>query len=153
MCAIIDTCAFAHVFNEEAEGFKEFRSIREWLMKGGGKAVYGGTKYATELTGRNAGMLAQLERRGKTVRLDKAAVDKIAKALKKERPERDFDDEHLVAIVIVSGCRVVCTKDKRAHPYLKMDALYPKPAKKPKIFDSSKTAKLCCDKNMAPVCR
>jgi hypothetical protein len=63
---------------------------------------------------------------GKTVRLSPGEVNTYAAKVKKQISKKDFDDEHFVAIVAISGCRVVCTDDERAFPYLLNPNPYPK---------------------------
>jgi hypothetical protein len=154
MCAIVDTNVFGLVFNSLNTEHKEYYLLNRWLYKGKGKLVYGGDKYATELTG---GLfrrtVLELNRMGKTVILNRKQVNDYAKKLKAMIPDKDFDDEHLVAIVALSGCRVVCTDEKRAIPYLRRKDLYPKGIKPPKIYRHSGASMLCRDCNIAPVCR
>jgi len=38
--------------------------------------------------------------------------------------EPDFDDPHIVALLNVSGCKRVCTNEKRALPFLEFEDLY-----------------------------
>ena len=80
-------------------------------------------------------------------------VDKTAAALKERVNDENFDDEHLVALVSVSKCRVVCTDDQRAYPYLKRGDLYPPGVKRPKIYRTARNADLCCAANVVDVCR
>ena len=154
MCAIIDNCAFSQVFNEADKNHKKFKPVNDWIVSGSGKFVYGGTKYIEQLKqGRRARLVAELSRRGKVVRLPTEEVDAVAAKLKEKVPDRDFDDEHIVAIAIVSKCRIVCTGDKRSHPYIKRRDLYPKPMKPPKIYQSARNSELCCPQNIAKICR
>jgi hypothetical protein len=80
-------------------------------------------------------------------------VDKVAAELTRRVRDRRFDDEHLVAIVAVSGCRVVCSDDRMAHHYLKLRHLYPSGVRPPKIYRNVKHVRLCVDSNVAPICR
>jgi hypothetical protein len=45
----------------------------------------------------------------------------------------DFNDKHLVAIVEVSNCRLICTNDEKAMPYIKNKDFY-ETVKPPKIY-------------------
>src|SRR5271167_988161 len=105
MCAIVDTNVFGLVFNKKNDGHEEFAPINAWLYKGKGKLVYGGAKYSREIKG---GLftrtLVELSRMGKTVLVPPKKVDDYAKWLKTVAPENEFDDEHLVALVALSGC-------------------------------------------------
>jgi hypothetical protein len=113
--------------------------------------IYGGTKYLTEL-GRVKTVLrlvVELNRKGRVTIYPKGRIDALAKQLKREVNQRAFNDEHLVAIVIVSECRVVCTDDKKAMPYLKCTKLYAAHGvKHPKIYNRRSHKDLCCDENL-----
>jgi hypothetical protein len=62
--------------------------------------------------------------------------------------------EHLVAIVIVSRCCVVCTDDEMAIAYLRNPKVFRRyKVKRPKIYRHKTHVGLCCDANVAPVCR
>ena len=98
-------------------------------------------------------ILAEFDRKGKLVKVTDSAVDKLAKELKHRVSDKDFDDEHIVALVIVTGCRVVCTDDKRAMPYLKRRDLYPKGSRPPKIYQGKEHAPLCRGEHIVPACR
>jgi len=151
MCLVIDACCIPKVFDRGNRQHPNYAPVLEWVSNGNGRMIYGGTKYGTELRElpRYLGVIAELQRKGRAVVLPKARVDAIADALKAEIADPAFNDEHLVAIVIVSRCRVVCTEDKVAIPYLKRRQFYScHGIKKPKIYQSSRNKSLCCDKNV-----
>jgi len=58
--------------------------------------------------------------------------------------DKKFDDPHIVAILRLSGCGVVCTCDEKAIPFLKDKKLYGD-GKKPKIYSHEKNRKLLQD--------
>lgn len=72
--------------------------------------------------------------------------------MKKIEPGKNFNDEHLVAIVISSRCAVVCTDDKIAMSYLKKRKFYPKKIRTPKIYSNKKHQNLCKKDNIVGVC-
>jgi hypothetical protein len=119
--------------------------------------IYGGTKYSEELRKLSVifALVGELERKGRTVVLPGAEVDRIAAELKVQFPENAFNDEHIVAIVIASRCRVVCTLDRGAMSYLRSNAVFtPYKVKRPSIYSGSTAHhKLCCDKHVVEVCR
>ena len=49
MCVVIDACCFSGVFNKRNSKRDEFLPIYDWLYKGKGMMVYGGTKYRKEM--------------------------------------------------------------------------------------------------------
>jgi hypothetical protein len=155
MCLIIDANTVPSVFDPEAQEHTQFIPVLDWITTGKGRIVYGGTKYRKELSlmGRYFRLLGQLSRQGRVIVLPTKPIDIYAAQLKARIPAKKFDDEHIVAIVANSGCRVVCTNDKASHPYLQRQDLYPKGIKRPKIYSAASHVKLCCDKNIVGVCR
>ena len=117
--------------------------------------VYGGSTYLTELgrCKKYAPLIAQLRLARKVVRLDNADVDQEEERVRGVEPHPDFDDAHLVSMVVVSGVRLVCTKDRRAHRFLKDRKFYPKGVARPLLYTSRKNAGLLTDKNIAKICR
>jgi predicted nucleic acid-binding protein len=140
VCIIVDTNTWSSVFDATSEGHAAFRPVREWIMDGDGFVVYGGTTYLKELRAspRILALFTELSRARKASVRNKSEVDAHEKAAKKLEPSTKFDDPHLVAIVRESGCRLICSGDKRAHPYLKRKDLYPSGRKPPKIFTGHK---------------
>lgn len=118
--------------------------------------VYGGAKYARELRrlSRYMRLMGELSRKGRLVEVCGARVDAVAREVRDEVCDAGFNDEHLVAIVVVSGCRVVCTNDKGAIPFLKRQALYSKrQRRRPKIYTSERHRGLCCGRLVTAACK
>src|SRR5579863_1385669 len=128
MCVIVDTNCFGSVLNTSAKDHKAFAPVYEWLMYGkGGRLVYGGTKYKKEIdfrTEHHRRLLLEVQRKGRLIPLDDAAVDKLAAKVKTQVNNTAFNDEHIVAIVGISGCCVVVSLDKSADQFLKRRDLY-----------------------------
>jgi hypothetical protein len=155
MCLVIDANTIPLVFDPHKPGHIRFGPVMKWVTDGNGCIVYGGTKYRRELKGmkRYFRLFGQFQRQGRVVILPNRPIDKYAAELKVKVPAKAFDDEHLVAIVAYSNCRVICTDDKTAYPYLKRQDLYPKHIKRPKIYNAPRHFKLCCEKNIVDICR
>jgi hypothetical protein len=156
MCLVIDACCLANVLNPADIFHPRFAPVFEWVFSGKGRMIYGGTKYKNELSrlSKYLGLVAELERKGKVVRVSDVEVDALAETLKADVGEAGFDDEHLIAIVIVSRCFIVATNDTRAKSYLKRRAFYScRGLRRPKIYSSERNKDLCCDKHISPVCR
>ncbi len=155
MCLIIDVNCFGCVFNPESREHARFVPVLNWVMRGwGGRLIYGGTKYKREI-GVSRGyvaILAELEKKGRLVRIPDRQVDRIAKDLKKRVNDPDFDDEDLLALVTASKCCVICTDDKRAFPFLRRAALYPDGVHPPKIYQNRTHAHLCDAGHVVAVC-
>ena len=155
MCVVIDTCTFSKVFNEDDKNHDHFAPILKWITKKNGKIIIGGSKYAKEVLERGAALdlLTELERKNRLVKLDDKEVDDYAAALKKKAPEAKFNDEHIVAMVGISRCCVVCTDEKKAVPYLKRKDFYPAGVKPPSIYRNENHARLCCPRHIVGKCR
>jgi hypothetical protein len=151
MCLVIDTCCLARVFCRHNAEHADFAPVLQWVTVGDGSMIYGGTKYKTEL-GRMreiVKIVVELQRAGRAIEVDKSNVDRIEAEIKTTVRNARFNDEHLVAIVIVSRCRLICTCDEAAMPYLQDRDLYSDySVKPPKIYRYKSHAKLCCRTNI-----
>ena len=155
MCLILDTNAFHCFFDPKNQDHNEFKPAMEWVYYGKGKLVYGGSKYKEELkkAAKYIKHFASLKRAGKIVLLSDKLVDEAEKKIKELEQSKDFDDPHLLAIVSTSNCKIVCTSEKRAIPFIKNAKLYVNGAKKAKIYGSSKNKSLLTDSNIANICK
>ena|SRR5690554_3908565 len=155
MCLIIDANCFSCVFDKSDKNHSEFSAILKWITEGEGKIVYGGKKYKSEL--KNASKYIRIFRLLKEAKRaievcdDKVnRAEKIASSLK---VHKDFDDPHLIAIATVSGCKIICTQEKRAIPFLKDPKLYPKGCTPPSLYTSSRNKDLLTAKYIADICK
>lgn len=155
MCIIIDTNAFASVFDCNSEGHSEFSPVLNWIRNGKGKIVFGGTTYRNELrrAKRYLGIIGELKKARRIVEVSNDEVDREQKRIESLVSHRDFDDPHLIAIVAVSRCKLICSSDKRAYRFIKRASLYPKAGMRPKIYSGSSNSDLLCDHNIADCCR
>ncbi|MFP3868620.1 MAG: hypothetical protein ACLFUU_10760 [Desulfobacteraceae bacterium] len=155
MCIVVDTCTFASVFNEYSQDHSLFQPVLEWIVRGKGKLVYGGTKYKIELkqASKYLGVFGQLKRAGKVVEIDDVKVDERQRDIERIASE-GLNDAHIIAIIAESGCRLICTKDSKAtNPYFKCSDLYPPGISRPKIYSGRKQNRdLLCDLNIAKIC-
>jgi len=153
MCIVVDTNTIARVFDKNNSEHEEFKPVHDWIMEKKGKLVYGGTKYFEELEkmGQYLKLFTVLSKINKTVVVDTEAVDDYQAEAEHKIQHKDFDDPHLVAILKVSGCKLVCSVDERAFPFLKHHLFF-KGKEKPKIYSSSRNKDLLCDANIAECC-
>jgi hypothetical protein len=154
MCIVLDINCFPSVFKEDTENHQEFKPVKNWIIEGKGKIVYGGTKYFEELAKlpQYVRFINSLKRAGKVVTIDDKKVDNKQQELSRFE-NKDFDDPHIVAILIVSGCCLVCSSDRRAYPFFKNNEWYPKGRNIPKIYSGSQNQDLLCDRNIAELCQ
>jgi hypothetical protein len=155
MCLVVDTCCLGVVFNPANTEHHQFQPVLDWITKKNGKIIYGGTQYKKELRTAKSywSLLLELGKQGRVVELDDGEVDSIASQVRRKETATSFDDPHIVAIVIVSKCRVVCTNDKKAHPFLKKKKLYPKTFVRPRIYSARGHMALLSDANIVDICR
>lgn len=155
MCIVVDPPTFIPMFKTSDPEHAVFWPVKNWIDNGPGKLVIGGTKYKAELSAVKSiiPFIAELERRGKVVRRPDADVDFEEKLVKQIEPALDFDDPHLAALVRLTGCKVICLRDVRAHRFLRRAKLYGSTKKRPKLYTRAKNANILCQSNLAPCCR
>lgn len=148
MCIIVDTNCLASVFDKKSDKHQEFEPVLEWITKGKGKFIYGGSKYLAELSKatKYLRIINILKKSGKTIIANKDIVDKEQKRIEQSITDEDFDDPHLPAIVIASKCKLICSVDTRSIKFVTCSKLYPKGIEVPKYYTSSKNKNLLCDK-------
>ena len=147
---VLDTNSFPSVFDSKSIDHADFCYVLRWVLDQKQACfVYGGTKYKLELSKMTTYLkiMNQLKRAGKFVEINGKMIDDNAKRLKGICTDAAFDDEHIVAILNISGCRLVCTKDQKSVPYIKRKDFY-SDKKLPKIYSSAKNRNLLNRKNM-----
>ena len=136
MCIVIDTNSLAHVFNNNSIQHQHFQPVFQWIVEGEGHVVYGGTKYKDELL--KAHRYLRLFRRLKDARrafeIDQGMVDAEGVRLEEKTKGTNCNDQHIIAIFVVSGCRLFCSLDNKADKYIRDKSLYPKGRARPSIY-------------------
>ncbi len=156
MCIVIDASAYSVVFNKENSNHIGFRPVLDWLINGRGKIIYGGSKYKTELTNsiRYLKLFSEFDRRGKVVNLSDDEVDRKEIELKSNHNLSQFNDVHIVAIIIISRAKLVCSCDIPSYRLFRMNELYESPMRKPKIYSGRRNNDdLLCDRNIVEICK
>lgn len=146
MSIVVDPPAFVPMFKSSDSEYLKFSPVRDWVTKGPGKFVMGGTQYKTELLAVKSilSLLNELEKRGKIIRQSDSDVDADVLRVKAIEPAKDFDDPHIVALIRVSGCKLICIRDPRAHKFLRASYLYDSPRDRPKLYTREKNVGLLC---------
>lgn len=138
---VLDINCFHLVFQPKSSDNNNFCHILHWVIKQRHACfVYGGTKYKCELgkiERKYIGFLSELKRAKKFIEINEKMIDENARQLKIICTDIDFDDEHIIAILNISGCKLICTKDKKAQEYIKRKDFY-SDKKVPRIYSSSK---------------
>lgn len=122
MCIVIDSDTFSAISNEGHAQHSEFKPLLEWIQHGNGKVVYGGTEYSDKLKRHQKFMfwLGQMEKIHKTVVISRGLVDKTSEYLSETVHGSNYNDHYIVAILIVSGCRLVSSFDSRLSKLIKV---------------------------------
>ncbi len=143
---VIDINCLAVVFSPGAAPHAEFRPVRDWIVNGDGKAVFGGSTYKRELskTAAYLRLLLELKRARRAVEISAPEVDAHEAAIGAKPHPSGSRDFHIAAIVIASHCGLVCSQDKAAHKLLKDKSLYPQGCQRPKIYSQRSHESLLC---------
>ena len=154
MCIVIDVNTLPIVLNGNNKEHKEFRPVLIWIVAGKGKMVYGGTKYLEELgkLKRYTRLLKRLRDAGKIFEVNKDEVDKAYGEIKTKVNVSEFNGPHIIAIISVSGCKLLCSKDSSSFQYIKDNNLYLNRRRHPSIYTRSKHSVLLRDDNIAGCC-
>lgn len=157
MCIVIDPGSFSCVFSAEDKAHPDFEPVKNWIMTGKGKMVLGGQTYQKEMekTPRYLDLISELAKRNKVVVGCKQKIDSIEQELCNLITKSGFDDPHIVAIVIATRCRLVCTRDKKSIEFITDTDLYkkfPGRVKRPKLFTNRTNVTLLVNKNIATCC-
>lgn len=153
MSIVVDPPTFIPMFKASDPEHSAFSPVRDWVTKGPGKFVMGGTKYNRELQSVKSilNLLNELGKKGKIIRRSNTEVDADELRVKAIEPANDFDDPHIVALIRVSGCKLVCIRDRRSHRFLRASYLYDSPRDRPKLYTRAQNVGLLCIFNI-PVC-
>jgi hypothetical protein len=147
MCIIIDINVWAHIFNKQDINHKNFIHVYDWIEQKQGKIVYGGSRYIKELGETKRRILLEYNKKNQVFFINSDLVDKETKRLNDVILHRDFNDQHILALCVVSGCQLICSKDELSYKFLKDRKLQKKRGLKiiiPKIYKNPKHKdKLC----------
>lgn len=155
MCIVIDVNVISALFNKNNNDHSNFIPLLEWLVVGKGKMVYGGTKYKEELKflAKYFAIISELRRAGKVIEVEKTKVDQFQEDIEQNNSDTNFNDQHIVAIVAISKCKLVCSCDQNSFQYIKDRRFYPSNVRPPKIYCNYRNRDLLNDNNIAEICK
>jgi len=155
MCIIIDVNTFTAVFNRLNSAHNNFKPVHDWIIYGKGKIVYGGAKYKAELKifRKYMRFLKILKDVGKIVEVSDEDVNRHQLEIDLTLTNTRFNDSHLIAIIIASGCKLICSNNSRHFPYIRRREFYPNHIEPPRIYSSSRNRDLLNDTNIAEICK
>lgn len=145
---ILDTNCFSHVFNAHDIRHPEFEYFLNWLCRGPGYLVYGGSKYLKELEDAKKYLrfFTLLQQYNKARVYDKSQIDLEMDRIKELIKDADFDDPHLAAIVIITKARVICTGDERCIRHLKQKHIYNGKVEVPRFYINPRCSSLLTER-------
>ncbi len=113
MCVVVDADTFTYFSNPHSSRHGEFQPVIKWVRDSNSKYVYGGTTYEAQLRKQQdfLSFLTRMYQAGKTVVIDHQKVDQIEQAIRQTITGSSYDDHHIVAIVLISRCKLVCSMD------------------------------------------
>ena len=144
MCIVIDVNTLAPVFSEHCEKHLEFSPVKNWIQKGHGFLVFGGSKYKTELARapRYLRLIRQMRDGGQAISIRDNVVDNREANVRAQTAGSHCDDQHIIALLGAARCCLLCSKDARSFSFVKTRSLYPKDMPKVKIYSSSRNTGL-----------
>jgi len=151
MCIVIDMNTIAMVFDTTNALHEEFRPVKEWLINGKGKFVYGGETYNKELLKlrKYLSFVTELQRKSKTVKCDTEAINAKEEIIKNDLSRRGisrtdvrYNDAHLVAIISTSKVKLISSKDKSSYRFLREAAYYSSSSDRPVIYSGKRNINL-----------
>ena len=158
MGVVIDSNSLACVFCKTNSEHQYFIPLLKWIIEDKAKIIIGGSTYISELEKAISiyKLILELNRCGKVFVAPKKDVDAEESRIKSMGYEcHDFDDPHIVALIVVSSCKVLCSNDLRSFPFVQMRCFYPKGKCRPKIYTSAKRQpaySLLKDENLSACC-
>lgn len=127
MPIVIDTNAFHLVFNAEHERHTDFGPINEWIDRGHGVLIFGGTKFLKELeVSPYLRLVRLLKDQSKAVKICNATVDAKALEIRRLTKGTRCNDQHIMALLAAARCDLVCSDDKKSFAFFKNKKFFPK---------------------------
>jgi hypothetical protein len=146
MPIVIDICCLSRVFNKGNIEHANYEPVFHWIIKGKGAVFYGGSGYKNELRKmpRFLNFILQLKAIGKARNFDDVVVDAKQDELRSIIRDSDFDDPHIMALLIISEVGLFCTSDARSFKYITRGEFYR--GHVPAIYTSLSNAEILADK-------
>lgn len=137
---LLDVNAISCSLDEGNADHARFAPVREFLIDRFGRFAVGGTKYLQELgrLTRYLALIDELEKRGQVHRVSSDLVDKEESRISDLEDSADFDDPHIIALVIVARVSVVATADTRSDRFIVSAKFYPSKFRRPRIYHDAR---------------
>ena len=149
MCLIIDANIFGEFFTQA-----DFAPAYDWIRNGPGKVITGGTSYDNELkrSERTLALIVNLAKISRTIHLPDLEVDQAEEFIVNNIGLHS-NDPHIIAMVVVSKCCIVCTKDVPLTDDFADNFRAKFGVRRPRVYKRKEHKTLLCNKNIANVCK
>lgn len=130
MRVLVDSNVFDIVFNINNSNHFNYEPVYKCIVCpiSSCKMIYGGTKFKQEIgskiQSKYRGLFNELRKIGKLVELNQNKVNRLCDKLKRIEPSSKFNDEHIIACIILGLVNIVCTDDKRSDRFIKNKKFY-----------------------------
>jgi hypothetical protein len=134
---VVDTDSLSKVFDRTNREHKEYEPLRKSIIEQRRSVImYGGTKYMNELkrASKFLRLFAELGKIHMASMLNAQTVDDEEKRIIDLTSDSRFNDHHIVAIVVIGRCNIICSSDTNSHSHYKNSLYYPK-CIRPKIYN------------------
>jgi hypothetical protein len=134
---VVDADSLSKVFDKTNKEHREYEPLHKSIIEQKRSLiVYGGTKYANELkrARKFLRLFAELGKVGLALMLDAQGVDDEEQRIIGLANDPKFNDHHIVAIVVVGRCNIICSSDRNSHGHYKNSLYYPRHLR-PKIYN------------------
>lgn len=144
MTIVVDVNSFPCVFDPANELHAEFSPVGEWIHRREGFLLYGGKTFKDELikSHHRARLVRLMKDAGMAIEIREDLVDAAEAKVKTALAETTCDDPHVIALLMVSRCPLLCSQDKRSFPFVKDKSNYPKGTPKVRIYTGIRNIKL-----------
>ena len=153
MCMVIDVNTISCVLSSKNEKHKLFLPVLKWFLYGKAKICLGGKledEYNNLLSYQP--LFKEFAKFNKIHKIGESLIKGKENEIIEIEKDRDFDDPHIIALIIVSRAKVLCSDDSRSFKYVHRIKEYDKRAIIPKIYTTSNKhllpTKVLCDKNI-----
>ena len=132
------------VFDKTNAKHADFSPIKEWLDRRQGLIAYGGTKYLEELrhNHKHLRIINELRKAGLAVRISDMIVDERKEMIKEMTNKLNCNDQHIIALLGVSGSSILSSLDSESYPFIKDRKLYPEGSRRVRIYCSCRNKRL-----------
>lgn len=137
MRLIIDTNILHKLFDPGHQDHEHYKTVYHCLFKCKGQIFYGGKTFKKEIVENNKkyiSLFIELRKAGKAIVLDDVDVDNLESKFKIIEPNKNFDDPHVIACIVLSKAEILVSEDARADKYIKDRRFYPKKFPLPSIY-------------------